>query len=260
VDFDGDGNQDYRFDPNNAVIKAKAQEIVGGETNVYKIVEAIYDWVVKNHAYPSQDEMTLDNEKNRNLPKHPLVTMRDKRGDCDDQSFLFGSLCRAVGVPAWMVLGGLYDCMKEAWCGHGWAEVYIPLKAGGFETPTVDCVNQEFLFRDCFRYTDWIDTGRNVTIEGEDRNNLDYYYHLFSHKGGRLGTRGGANIQESYIDINFDYSGMMNRPIDGPGGKYILPGLNTDPDDAGYEAPLIIGSFIGCLLLSIAVFSGRRKR
>jgi len=259
VDFDGDGVQDYRFNPNNPVIKAQAEEIVGSETNVFKIVEKIYEWVVENHDYPSTAQMATDNEKNWNLPKHPLVTMRDKRGDCDDQSFLFGSLCRAVGVPAWLVLGGLYDCMQESWCGHGWAEVYIPMSGGGFETPTVDCVNQEFLFRDCFRYTDWVDTGQNITIDGEDKNNLDYVYHLFSHRGGKLGTRGGANLQESYIDIDFDYSGVMNRPIDGPGGKYILPGLNVDPESTGYESWLIVGTFISGLILTLVVFSKRRR-
>jgi len=257
----GESNQYYRFHPSNPEIQKIATDLKGDETNVYKIIKDIYEWVVDKHDYPSASQMQEDNPKNWNLPKCPVITMRDKRGDCDDQSFLFGSLCRAVGIPAWMVLGGLYDCMKEEWCGHGWAEVYVPLKDGGHEKVTVDCVNQEFMFRDCFRYADWTDTGGNITIDGEDAYNLDWYYHLFSHKGGRLGTRGDADIQESYIDVAFDSKGIINKPIDGPGGKYILPGLNADPDSSpGFEGTALVGSMVGCLVLSVAVMSRKRGK
>lgn len=256
VDFDGDGIQDTRYNPSNSRIQQLALEAKGDKENVYEIVSAIYEYIVDNFAYPTQAQMNEDNPKNWNLPKCPLATIRDGRGDCDDQSFLFCSMCRAVGIPAWLELGALYDSMKGAWTGHGWANVYIPLNAGGEAICTVDCVNQEFLFRDCYRYTDWEDIGGDIEVMGESKNNLDYYYHLFSSKGGK--TRAGADIDELFVKVSFQSTGIVNKAIDGPGSEFISNGLEQT-DQAGYELPVFIGVFLIGSLVCLTISRSRRK-
>jgi len=252
VDFDGDLLQDYRMNPNNPLIGQLSKDRTSGKTNSFAAVKAIYDYMVNNYKYPSQDQMQKDAEKNWNLPKCPLVTMKDGYGDCDDQSLLFCSLCRAAGIPAWLELGALYDSVKGSWVGHGWANVYIPMKDGSYQICTVDCVNQEFLFRDCFRYTDWIDTGGDVNFEGQIKNNLDYYYHLFSSRSSSA-SPGSGNIDDNLVKVSFSSEGMINKPIDGPGGKYILPGLNQK-SSPGPDAAVAV-SALAVLALMMAVVS-----
>lgn len=253
VDFDGDLLQDCRINPSNPIISQLAKNLTAGKGNTYSAVKAIYEYIVNNYAYPDQKQMEYDADRNWNLPKCPLVTMKDRYGDCDDQSLLFCSLCRAAGIPAWLELGALYDSVKESWVGHGWANVYIPMKDGSERVCTVDCVNQEFLFRDCFRYTDWIDTGGDVNFEGQVKNNLDYYYHLFSSRS----SSGDGNIDEDIIKISFSSEGLINKPIDGPGGKYILPGLNQKPGSPGFEGGAVVG---GLILVALIMAVASRER
>jgi hypothetical protein len=241
------------MNPTNPVIQNLGEQLVGNETNVYKMVKAIYDYIIGHFAYPTQEQMEYDASRNWNLPKCPLVTIKDGYGDCDDQSLLFASLCRYAGIPAWLEVGALYDPVKEKWFGHGWANVYIPLKGKDPAICTVDCVNQEFLFRDCFRYSDWVDTGGDVTYDGVTRNNLDYYYHLFSYSSSR-----SSNVQESYVKISFKSSGLINKPLDNPAGKYIIPGLKDK--DSGPGPILLAVSAVSGAAAALLVAGSRRRR
>jgi hypothetical protein len=98
-----------------------------------------------------------------------------------------------------------------------------------------------------------VDTGGDVNFEGQVKNNLDYYYHLFSSRG----STGDGHIDDDLIKISFSSSGLINKPIDGPGGKYILPGLSQKPGSPGFEAGLAAGSLIAAVMV-MAVCSRAR--
>jgi hypothetical protein len=181
VDDENDGVIDkYRIEPSNPEIQSLLIEILNdagiysgndlnsiGHLNVYKVVKAIYDEIDKECAYPNPEEQVIDSNKYGGYPKWGTGTWDDKRGDCDDQSILFISLCRAAGIPAMLEIGALYDPNFDRWEGHGWANVYIPYtqeysdeKGYNHITPMVDIVNDIFLFRDPNRFSEWVDDGK----------------------------------------------------------------------------------------------------
>ena len=98
------------IESNNPEIIEKAREIVGNETNVYKKVEDVLSFVYSYIEY------------NESVPENcgALWTLRNKRGDCTQMSYLSSALLRALGIPARIVNG--------MWGGflHAWNEVYLP--------------------------------------------------------------------------------------------------------------------------------------
>ncbi|MGQ9582033.1 MAG: transglutaminase-like domain-containing protein [Thermoplasmatota archaeon] len=149
----------WKFQPRDPAVTQLAQRLAGGASNVLEKVSRIYEYINSHIKYMSNSPEE---------PKDPARTLSDGNGDCDDQSYLMGSLLRAQGVPAWMELGLLYDSSKRAWGGHAWLRVYIPLRSGGGEVVNIDPANDQFLFRDSYRLTDYIDDG--------DPANLQAYY------------------------------------------------------------------------------------
>jgi hypothetical protein len=78
---------------------------------------------------------------NFEVPQYPSATLENHLGDCDDQSILLITICRSLGIPAYLQVG-IYinpniDDMDSSWEGHlateadgvgwhGWAMIYIP--------------------------------------------------------------------------------------------------------------------------------------
>jgi len=107
-----------------------AFKIAGNETNVLVLLKRFIRWIKGNISYESRD-----------LPKYPIETLRDKSGDCDDQANLLITLCRIIGIPAYLQIGCIYLPQRESeraywedhWMlrltrigWHGWAVVYVP--------------------------------------------------------------------------------------------------------------------------------------
>jgi hypothetical protein len=92
-------------------VRAKAAEIVGGETNSYWKAKKIFDWVVYNIDYLFPDL------ESRGAAK----SFARRSGDCGEFSVVFCALCRAEGIPARTV-----TCCWPFGGGHQWAEVLIP--------------------------------------------------------------------------------------------------------------------------------------
>jgi hypothetical protein len=196
-DINNDGQWDYRIEPTNPQIKSLSDQLTSGKSNVYDKVKSIYEYLI------SDDVLDYETIRGSGLPKACTVTLSDLSGDCDDYSILFVSICRAADIPARLHLGVLYDPGKDDWIGHGWAEVYIPLNSGGAILGTVDVVNKQFLFRDPYRITDWIDTGGDVIEDGEYVSNLDYYYYSFTYRGA------GQKESEDYNTISYSPYGKV---------------------------------------------------
>ena len=105
--------------------------IMRSETRPLTIVKDFIIWIKHNIGY-------FVNE----VPSYPNETFASRKGDCDDQAILLVTLCRIVGIPAYLQVGCIYQPTRERtsetyWNGqvtdvltqiawHGWAVAYIP--------------------------------------------------------------------------------------------------------------------------------------
>lgn len=103
-----------RFTP---YLKALAEEIAAGETNLLRLARKFYDFITTETDYRFvRDYCSIDN-----LPEYCAL---NKRGDCGVQALLFITLCRIAGIPArWQ--SGL-DAKPGDVGEHDWAMFYIP--------------------------------------------------------------------------------------------------------------------------------------
>jgi len=116
--------------PDNKEITELATSITEGEETVYGKILVLIDWFEANSSYIVTEE-----------PKRPEYMIRDPRGDCDDLSLLFITMCRSQGIPAYLQAGVVFskslDIDETDWDGHyhyvfdgagwhAWAMVYIP--------------------------------------------------------------------------------------------------------------------------------------
>jgi transglutaminase-like putative cysteine protease len=95
-------------------LEEKAREIVGDAAPGYAQVEAIRQWVQDNHEYRyGVSHETTD----------ALDTMQAKAGVCRDFAHIGAALCRALKIPARLVVGYLYrlDPMDL----HAWFEAFV---------------------------------------------------------------------------------------------------------------------------------------
>lgn len=95
-------------------LSALALSIVGDAWPNYQQVETIRTWVRRNIAYESGSS---------NSATTALETVNLRRGVCRDFAHLGIALCRAVNVPARMVVGFLYDLKPMDL--HAWFEAFI---------------------------------------------------------------------------------------------------------------------------------------
>ena len=117
---------------NDTEIVSLTKDIVGDETNVLRIVEKLCAWIHDNIEYP---------EEGHERPLYPNETLELREGDCDDQANLLITMCRIMGIPAYLQIGCVfvegYGASYTMWDGHlyiheenmgwhGWAVVYIP--------------------------------------------------------------------------------------------------------------------------------------
>jgi transglutaminase-like putative cysteine protease len=224
----------WKFTPGDPTIVDLAARIIGNTTNVFDKVVRAYQYIHQNIAYLSNSPQE---------PKSPTKTLDDRNGDCDDQSFLLGSLLRAQGVPAWMELGLLFDQSTNQWGGHAWLRVLIPLKNGGERVVNIDPANNEFLFRDPFRMTDFIDDG--------DSDHLQNYYVLW-----RYSYIGAQPFREDRFDSIYFRASTETTGVRGSG-----PSLSTGPQASLWKAPGFDGAIAlmaMALLILVVRASGRR--
>lgn len=250
-DDDGDGKPDiYRYQPSDPQISFIAQSVTRNEDTVFGKVRAIYEWIVDHFNYTTPEQRIRDSQVYFDLPKWPTACIQDWYGDCDDQSLLMASLCRSLGIPAWLEIGYLYDQVKDEWGGHGWFNVVIPVK--NQDTPYVvapiDPVNNEFLFRDPFRITDWIDNGSYIVDEsGRTLYNLDDYYNFFSLKRPSFVE---VDISSEFRSVSYEEHGSIKKYVDQKIEPGNLQGTEQGIPELPAPNPLII---IPLLLIFIAV-------
>jgi transglutaminase-like putative cysteine protease len=205
VDKYGNKSRDeWKILPSDPHITVLSDQLTQGKVTVYDKLKAIFDYMNEKFEY----ETARQGE-----PKWCTETLEDQYGDCDDQSVLFISLARAAGLPCKLEFGALYNQQQDEWGGHAWIKVYIPLYTGDLYWYNIDIVNDHFLFRDAFRFSEWESDGNGTHLE-------DYYYSM------------GVNFkyEEMYYNLKMDKSSKTirisetGRPMDEtvPGFEGIL--------------------------------------
>ncbi len=175
--------------------------------NKYDVVgklRAIYDFIVHNFYYEAE---TGDYTRSAN------ETWENRSGDCDELSFLFASMARSIGIPAWVEYGMLYD--GTTWGGHAWIRTVVPVN-GKIEYVNIDLtaeVGREdygrgFLIRDPYRITEWEDDGNS--------EHLASYYVFYTYPPGR-------SVRESE-SVNVEYAKTSGHDFI-PVGETIPPWL-----------------------------------
>ncbi len=93
-------------------IVGRARAIVGDETDRVKQVRAIYQWVYRK----------VKKQPTVSLPS-ALDVLRNMEGDCNEHTYLFVALARAVGIPAKIKVGLLHT--NGAFYYHAWPAVFV---------------------------------------------------------------------------------------------------------------------------------------
>ncbi len=177
----------------------KAKEIVGYETNAYRMALSIFNWVQDYLEYEVQKE-----------EMGALWALENGKGDCSEFSFLFTALCRAVGIPARVVSGISGSELLEGgffsdWCdmgAHLWAEVYFPR----YGWIWVDATWNQFADNDALHIA-YIRT-ESAQYEREDclYQVFSYYWH---YKGDNV-TLCNTTFQLTLSNIDSDLDGLTN--------------------------------------------------
>jgi len=113
-------------------VRELASRLAQNETNVLRAVMLLVAWVGQNIKYPAtrRDRIFLPNE-----------TLAYNEGDCDEQANLIISMCRTLGIPAYLQSGCIYlparvdegskfdghlsfQLDRMGW--HAWAMIYVP--------------------------------------------------------------------------------------------------------------------------------------
>ena len=113
---------DY-IDQTNTI--AKAEELIGSETDTLKQVEKVYKYVVENLTYDKQKAQTVPSGY---LPVLDTV-LSEKKGICFDYAALMVGMLRSQGVPCKLVVGyagTTYHAWVNVWSeGTGWVTAAI---------------------------------------------------------------------------------------------------------------------------------------
>jgi transglutaminase-like putative cysteine protease len=134
------------IDPTDPEIKALAEKIKSetGSDDVWTVANAMYVWVKTNIAYNTDTQSTY--------VQSAIEVLQNHRGDCDELSFLYISLCRAAGIPARFVIGYWINNKPEGrYFGHAWAEFYYgqwaPVELTELWTSENNAVADQFMMK-----------------------------------------------------------------------------------------------------------------
>lgn len=106
-------------------IRNVALQIKGSETDVYKIMEKTYQYVVDKIDYSDIKRFGINDRQGA------LKTLQGGAAVCMEYSDLFITLLRAMGIPARGAFGYGYSSLDyqsitDGSINHQWAEVYLP--------------------------------------------------------------------------------------------------------------------------------------
>jgi len=118
------------INPDESNIRTEALEIYnnGGTDNAFIVAKNIFIWLKQNTTYQTHND---------NIIQTAPQTYSEETGDCDDLTYLYISLCRAVNIPARFIRGYLIEETNAI--AHAWAEIYVGESLGNNGWIPVEC-------------------------------------------------------------------------------------------------------------------------
>ena len=179
-------NNTVYIDANNSGIKAIAENILDekGGGSSFTLAKELFLWLKSNIDYQVHNDargvQTADE------------TFKTKKGDCDDISVLYLSLCRSVELPARLIRGFLVEENNDAATSvaHAWVEVFLGGNIGFDGWLPVECA--------CSSDDQCIQIDQNFGVESAN------HLRLFEDQG----TNESLNI--SIAGISLKYDELMN--------------------------------------------------
>jgi hypothetical protein len=106
-------------DSYNPAIKELTSTLVKPQMSELDKLQTIYDWITNNISYDYQAYNT-----NQNQLVTASTTLKNKKGNCRNYSFLMAALARSAGLQTRVIYGQRYSPSKKQWYPHAWNEVY----------------------------------------------------------------------------------------------------------------------------------------
>ncbi|KYK24898.1 hypothetical protein AYK25_05865 [Thermoplasmatales archaeon SM1-50] len=139
-------------------------------TNSLLLAQSLFSWLKKNIQYQIHP--------NEGTVRPASITLESRQGDCDDLSFLYISLCRAVGIPARFIRGYLLteniDGSVTA-TAHAWVDVFVGVSGSLNGWIPVECasssnsieinIHQNFGLETASHLRLFTDDGSNASLE-----------------------------------------------------------------------------------------------
>jgi len=154
--------------------KDVAKKLTKNDTNVLEKLRTIYNVIVDNFHYQSE---------RKGLPSSAVETWNRGDGDCDELSFVFVSMARSLGIPAWVEYGLVYT--QGTWSPHAWIGTVVPTKNGIVKVnidTTVEVGRENlglgFLIRNADRIEEWQDDGNSSHLNSYYTFIRGYYENL----------------------------------------------------------------------------------
>jgi len=158
------------LEANNDFIKSSAQSVLNqvNDNNSFLVAKGLFQWLKQYSDYESHQE--------NNSVQPAIRTYQLRKGDCDDLSFLYISLCRSVSIPARFISGFLIyenEGVKSA-IRHAWTEVFvggnitdngwIPVECAGNASIIKNEIHQNFGLEDVKHLRLFVDDGSNESL------------------------------------------------------------------------------------------------
>ena len=169
------------LESDNTFIKSSAESVLNqvDNNNSFLVAKGLFQWLKQNTDYQTHPE--------EDMVQRAITTYQRMRGDCDDLSFLYISLCRSVGIPARLISGFLLQQVEESVnvVRHAWAEVFVGGNITSSGWIAVECasnasikneINQNFGVEDVYHLRLFVDNGSNESLNVSISPPLKAYY------------------------------------------------------------------------------------
>jgi len=151
------------YDPNIANIASQVLNRAG-TNNAFLVAKELFKWLKQYTTYETHFE--------NDVAQTASYTLQCKKGDCDDLSFLYISLCRSLEIPARFIRGFLVE--KNNAVRHAWVEVFvggglgndgwIPVECAGISSSIESEIHQNFGIENVEHLRVFKDDGSNESL------------------------------------------------------------------------------------------------